>query len=224
MNTPFDFMPQSCKMANRIMQWLLTLALSPPSSQSLADRQREPHLSLREVGWVDSGCFLSGPGCICWPLGHRSGWRGIVGEKGKQLWGFQDGGAGSQDEERGRLPRLGTHRALSEARACTQHRCWKRLGKGIQKRRVGQSRKEGMQTLIEEQIVQTIINPVFVLDRKWPAIVKWRGKKQQAKLSHLEAAEMVSFVSCGCLKPDWIWWMWSWNWQFLSSVLPLAAD
>lgn len=34
-------------------------------------------------------------------------------------------------------------------------------------------------------------NPVFVLDRKLPA-----------RLSHLEAAEKVSFVSCWCHKPD----------------------
>lgn len=44
--------------------------------------------------------------------------------------------------------------------------------KGYKKRGVGQSRKEGMQTHLEEQIAQTIINAVFVLDRKLPAIVK----------------------------------------------------
>lgn len=47
-------------------------------------------------------------------------------------------------------------------------------------------------------------NPVFVLDRKLFAIVKWRGKKQPAERSLLEAGEKVSFVSCGCHKPDWI--------------------
>lgn len=31
-----------------------------------------------------------------------------------------------------------------------------------------------------------------------------KGEKKPAKLSHLEAAEKVSFVSCGCHKPDWI--------------------
>lgn len=50
MNTPFDFVPWSCKMANRIMQWLLTLALSPPSSQSLADR---PSLTFPWEMWVE---------------------------------------------------------------------------------------------------------------------------------------------------------------------------
>lgn len=39
-----------------------------------------------------------------------------------------------QEEKHGRLPRLGTHSALSEAWACTQHRCWKKLGEGIEKR------------------------------------------------------------------------------------------
>lgn len=64
-----------------------------------------------------------------------------VREKGKQLWGFQDGGAGSQEEKHGRLPRLGTHRALSEARACTQHRCWKWVGEGIKKKGGGAIKK-----------------------------------------------------------------------------------
>lgn len=59
-------------MANRIMQWLLTLALPPPSSRSR-------HLSLGDMGRAASGRFLSGPGCVCWTLGDRSGWRGIVG-------------------------------------------------------------------------------------------------------------------------------------------------
>lgn len=43
-------------------------------------------------------------------------------------------GAGSQEEKNGRLPRLGTHSALSKTWACTQHRCWKKLGEGIEKR------------------------------------------------------------------------------------------
>lgn len=36
---------------------------------------------------------------------------------------FQDGGAGSQEVKRGRVPRLETLAALSEAQACSQHRC-----------------------------------------------------------------------------------------------------
>lgn len=76
-------------MANRIMQWLLTLAPYPPSSQSYADRQTDQTASpmAERCGPNGFGVFLSGPGCVCWPSRHQSGLERDcrAGEKGKQL-------------------------------------------------------------------------------------------------------------------------------------------
>lgn len=170
MRTPCDFMPWSCKMANRIMQRLLTVYSNCTHLQP-----REPRLSMRNGDLSSFRVFLSGPGCVCWPYEDLSGLRGIVGDKGKQLWGFQDGEAGRREKKSGRLPGLGTHRALSEARACTQHRCWEKLGEGIHKKGWGRPVKKRRHA----ETVQTILNLVFVLDRKLHAIVKSSGKNSQ---------------------------------------------
>lgn len=63
-------------------------------------------------------------------------------------------------------------------------------------------------------------NHMFVLERKQLDLVK--GKKRAGKLSWFEAGEKRAFVSCGCHKPDWMWWMRSWTWHFVSSLLPPA--
>ncbi|MED6250517.1 hypothetical protein ATANTOWER_025664 [Ataeniobius toweri] len=57
----------------------------------------------------------------------------------------------------GLLPRLETHSALSESWAYTQHRCWKKLGEGIEKRCGGSGRNRGMHAYIEELIEWTIM-------------------------------------------------------------------
>lgn len=67
-------MPQSCKMANRIMQWLLTLALSPPSSQSLADRQTDRASPFLERGWLSGFRVFS-----VWTWVHLLAFRAPVG-------------------------------------------------------------------------------------------------------------------------------------------------
>jgi len=139
------------------MQWLLTLAPSPPPSWSLADSHG--------LTFPLERCVEQLQGVSVWTWMRLPVFRGpeailerncVVREKGKPLWGFQDGGAGSQEEKHGRLPRLETHSALSEARACTQHRCWKRLGEGIEKKG-GTAKKRGKHTHHEELIEWTIM-------------------------------------------------------------------
>lgn len=115
-------------MANRIKQWLLTFI----SSHGLKEKKKKPHLlSLQRCEPSCFRVFLSRPGVLLAGL-KRS--RLVGGEKGKQLWGFQDGGAVSQEEKRvaGCQSQEHTEPCL-EAWACTQHRCWKRLVEGIQR-------------------------------------------------------------------------------------------
>lgn len=112
------------------------------------------------------GVFLSGPGCVCWPFRHqsrlerncRAGRRANSCEVSRMVrqGARKRSVAGCQGWEHtepclkpGHAPSTGAERG------------WV---KGYKKGGVGQSRKEGMQTRREEQIVQTIINPVFVLD------------------------------------------------------------
>lgn len=138
----------SCPKA---LKWLITLSCgcSPWPRLHLL-----PRPLLRYVGQVAWGC-------LCLDLAPLLASRESVrlekdwsaGKTGKLLWGFQEGGEGSQKEKCGRLPALGTHRALSEARAGTQHRCWKRLGEGI-KKGGGAIKKKWQQTHLEEQTEQ----------------------------------------------------------------------
>lgn len=156
-------------------KWLIALCsgcspwhrihLLPRATQT--DRQtRPPHLWRRGVGRTASGCFCLDLGASAGLPGTGRGWRGIV-ERGRR----------ANSCEVSRMVRQGARKRSvagcqgwehtepclkpGHAPSTGAERGWV---KGYKKGGVGQSRKEGMQTRREEQIVQTIINPVFVLD------------------------------------------------------------
>lgn len=67
---------------------------------------------------------------------------------------------------------------------------------GIQKKRgVGQSRRADCADHYKCSVC---------VGQKVACYCEVKGKKQPAKLYHLEATERVSFISCGCHRPDWI--------------------
>lgn len=169
MRTPFDFMPWSCKMANHIMQRLLTVYYS--CCTHLQPRASPFH----ERWWLEQ---LQGVSVWTWlrllalwgPVGLEGdcrGWgRTVVRFPG--WWGRKTGREEWQVAKAGNTQSLvwspGVHPAqvLKEA----GWRDTKRGGWPMKERR-------------HAETVQTILNLVFVLDRKLAAIVKWSGKNSQ---------------------------------------------
>lgn len=125
-------------------EWLITLSLAcspsfclhPSPGSSLA---ASPFGPTRR--WADLGCL-----CLQGLLESEvcSEKNCFMREDGQTVVSLHGGmyGAERQEGKHGEMPDLGTHSALSEARACTQHRCWKRSGEGVKPGWWRESRKK----------------------------------------------------------------------------------
>lgn len=175
------FMPQSCKLANRIMQ------------RCSAHLGSNLHISELRVSFIDlcpPSSFRSLSVCprvgVRVVRGDRPGWRRIFlvyRRRANSCEVSRMMGQGARKRSVASCQGRKTHGALSEARASTQHRCWKRRGYKIE-----EGREEGEQSCryIENR---TITIQCLCWTESCLPLWSRRGINSQVKRSHSEAVE-----------------------------------